>query len=87
MGIWDIYAIWAGFRNHPPYGFMDDIHLPRTARTPTQLTNSHGTDRDIFAMIEPLLQCEAPGHDSVQLVQITPMTMVYGTYNYSYWAL
>ena len=30
---------------------------------------------------------EAPGHDSVQLVQITPITMVYGTYNYSYWAL
>ena len=24
------------------------------------------------------LQCEAPGHDSVQLVQITPITMVYG---------
>ena len=24
---------------------------------------------------------EAPGHDSVQLVQITPITMVYDTYN------
>ena len=26
-----------------------------------------------------------PPLDSVQLVQITPITMVYGTYNYSYW--
>ena len=25
--------------------------------------------------------------DSVQLVNITPITMVYGTYNYSYWGL
>ena len=37
------------------------------------------------------LQCEAPGHDSVQLVQKTPITMVYGCLwyanNYSYWGL
>ena len=32
-----------------------------------------------------VLQGGAPGHDSVQLVQITPITMVYDTYNYSYW--
>ena len=31
------------------------------------------------------LQCEAPGHVSVQLVNTIPLTMVYGTYNYSYW--
>ena len=29
------------------------------------------------------LQSGAPVYDSVQLVQITPITMVYGTYNYS----
>ena len=28
-----------------------------------------------------------PPNDSVQLVQISPITMVYGTYNYSYWGL
>ena len=27
------------------------------------------------------LQCEAPGHVSVQLVNTIPLTMVYGTYN------
>jgi len=31
------------------------------------------------------LQCEAP--KIANLVQITPITMVYGTYNYSYWGL
>ena len=30
-----------------------------------------------------ILQSGAPVYDSVQLVQITPVTMVYGTYNYS----
>ena len=30
------------------------------------------------------LQCEAP--KIAKLVHITPITMVYGTYNYSYWA-
>ena len=29
------------------------------------------------------IQCEAP--KIAKLVQITPITMVYGTYNYSYW--
>ena len=32
-----------------------------------------------------LLQCEAP--KIAKLVNITPITMVYGTYNYSYWGL
>jgi|Cyp1metagenome_2_1107374.scaffolds.fasta_scaffold08096_18 hypothetical protein len=31
------------------------------------------------------IQCEAP--KIAKLVQITPITMVYGTYNYSYWGL
>ena len=30
-----------------------------------------------------MIQCEAP--KIAKLVQITPITMVYGTYNYSYW--
>jgi len=30
-----------------------------------------------------LLQCEAP--KIAKLVPITPITMAYGTYNYSYW--
>ena len=29
------------------------------------------------------IQCEAP--KIAKLVQITPITMVYSTYNYSYW--
>ena len=33
------------------------------------------------------LQLVRPPFDSVQLVHITPITMVYGTYNYSYWGL
>ena len=28
-----------------------------------------------------------PPFDSVQLVQISPITMVYGIYDYSYWGL
>jgi hypothetical protein len=32
-----------------------------------------------------ILQCEAP--KIAKLVPITPITMVYGTYNYSYWGL
>ena len=35
-------------------------------------------------MVETL-QCEAP--KTAKLVQITPITMVNGTYNYSYWGL
>ena len=31
------------------------------------------------------IQCEAP--KIAKLVNITPITMVYGTYNYSYWGL
>ena len=33
----------------------------------------------------PSLQCEAP--KIAKLVNITPITMVYGTYNYRYWGL
>ena len=32
---------------------------------------------------EPYIQCEAP--KIAKLVNITPITMVYGIYNYSYW--
>jgi hypothetical protein len=32
-----------------------------------------------------MVQCEAP--KIAKLVQITPITMVYGIYNYSYWGL
>ena len=39
----------------------------------------------LLVLICPIdwLQCEAP--KIAKLVQITPITMVYGTYNYSYW--
>ena len=44
-----------------------------------------------YPLVMSNLQCEAPGHDSVQLVQKTPITMVYGCLwyanNYSYWGL
>ena len=34
-------------------------------------------------MVNIYIQCEAP--KIAKLVPITPITMVYGTYNYSYW--
>ena len=36
-----------------------------------------------FNLPSKFVQCEAP--KIAKLVQITPITMVYGTYNYSYW--
>ena len=38
---------------------------------------------DIYNIPSGKLQCEAP--KKANLVHKTPITMVYGTYNYSYW--
>ena len=38
-----------------------------------------------FCLLDDLLECEAP--KIAKLVQISPITMVYGIYSYSYWGL
>ena len=40
-------------------------------------------DVDLMQSLGPCKEV-GPPNDSVQLVQITPITMIYGTYNYSY---
>ena len=47
-----------------------------------KVKNSSAEAKGLFSQSSMgFVQCEAPGHDSVQLVNITPITMVYGTYN------
>ena len=49
-----------------------------------KVKNSSAEAKGLFSQSSMgFVQCEAPGHDSVQLVNITPITMVYGTYNYT----
>ena len=42
--------------------------------------------RTVDCSVCSFLQCEAP-FENAKLVNITPITMVYGTYNDSYWGL
>ena len=59
------------------------VHLNQASEN-TRMVLQHWLERS-----GKYIPCETPkiAIDSVQLVHITPITMVCGTYNYSYWGL
>ena len=67
------------------------VELPCSSPFPTETALNHMLETNVTMIELPfsvtpttrLLQCEAP--KIAKLVQQTPITMVYGTYNYSFW--